>query len=37
AIPVLRHRIVSNFNAEADGINVVDLINRLLDEGDSKT
>ncbi len=33
AIPVLRHRIVSNFNAEADGINVVDLVNRLLGEG----
>ncbi len=31
AIPVLRHRIVVNFNAEADGINVVDLVNRLLD------
>ncbi len=30
AIPVLRHRIVPNFNAEAEGISVVDLINRLL-------
>ena len=33
AVPVLRHRIVSNFNAEADGVNVVDLINRLLEDG----
>ena len=31
AIPVLRHRIVPNFNAEADGVNAVDLINRLLE------
>ena len=31
AIPVLRHRIVPNFNAEADGVNAVDLIERLLD------
>jgi MoxR-like ATPase len=31
AVPVLRHRIVPNFNAEADGINSVDLVNRLLD------
>jgi MoxR-like ATPase len=31
AIPVLRHRIVSNFNAEADGISSVDIINRLLE------
>ena len=33
AIPVLRHRIVPNFNAEADDVNAVDLINRLLEEG----
>ena len=33
AIPVLRHRIVPNFNAEADGVNAVDLINRLLNDG----
>ncbi len=32
-IPVLRHRIVPNFNAEADDVNVVDLINRLLEDG----
>jgi MoxR-like ATPase len=31
ATPVLRHRIVPNFNAEADDIDAVDLIDRLLD------
>ena len=31
AIPVLRHRIVPNFNAEAEGVSAVDIINRLLD------
>ena len=31
AIPVLRHRIVPNFNAEADDISAVDLIERLLE------
>jgi MoxR-like ATPase len=31
AIPVLRHRIVSNFNAEAEGISTVDIIKRLVD------
>ena len=31
AVPVLRHRIVPSFNAEADGISSVDLIHRLLD------
>ena len=31
AIPVLRHRIIPNFNAEAEGITGVDLINRLLE------
>ncbi len=30
AIPVLRHRIVANFNAEADGVTNVDVIQRLL-------
>jgi MoxR-like ATPase len=29
---VLRHRIVTNFNAEADGVAAVDIINRLLEE-----
>jgi MoxR-like ATPase len=32
AVPVLRHRIVPNFNAEADGISSVDIIERLLDD-----
>jgi MoxR-like ATPase len=31
AVPVLRHRIVPNFNAEADGISSVDVIDRLLE------
>ena len=30
AIPVLRHRIVTNFNAEAEGVDAVEIINRLL-------
>ncbi len=30
AIPVLRHRIVTNFNAEAQGISATDLIDRLI-------
>ena len=30
AIPVLRHRIVTNFNAEADGVSTVDIIEKLL-------
>jgi len=32
ATSVLRHRIVPNFNAEADDVSSVDLIRRLLDE-----
>ena len=32
AKPVLRHRIVTNFNAEADGVNSVNIIDRLVDE-----
>lgn len=31
AVPVLRHRIVANFNAEADGVSPVDIIERLLE------
>ena len=31
ALPVLRHRIVTNFNAEAEGIKPEDLVQRLLD------
>ncbi|MBU0475550.1 MAG: MoxR family ATPase [Bacteroidetes bacterium] len=29
-IPVLRHRIIPNFNAEADGITSLDIINKLM-------
>lgn len=32
ARPVLRHRIVTNFNAEAEGINAVQIIDRMLSE-----
>ena len=32
ALPVLRHRIVPTFNAEAEGVSVDDLIRRLLQE-----
>lgn len=32
ALPVLRHRIFLNFNAEADGIKTEDIINHLLNE-----
>ena len=31
AFPVLRHRIVTNFNAEAEGIKPDDIIRRLID------
>ena len=31
AKPVLRHRILTNFNAEADGITSLDIIDRLLE------
>ncbi len=34
AIPVLRHRIVTNFNAEAEGVSTVDLIEQLLNLDD---
>lgn len=34
AIPVLRHRIVTNFNADADGVTPVDVVNRLLEESE---
>lgn len=33
AKPVLRHRIVSNFNAEAEGISTVDIVDKLLTVG----
>ena len=31
ALPVLRHRIITNFNAEADGVTTDDIINNLID------
>ncbi len=34
-LPVLRHRIITNFNAEADGITSVEVINRLMKEVNS--
>ena len=30
ALPVLRHRLITNFNAEADGINVDEIVNKLI-------
>jgi MoxR-like ATPase len=32
ALPVMRHRIVTNFNAEAEGISAVEVVKRLLEE-----
>lgn len=32
ALPVLRHRILTNFNAEADGVTADDLVERLISE-----
>jgi len=32
AHPVLRHRIITNFNAEADGVNSDDIVDRLIGE-----
>ncbi|MBU4273773.1 MAG: AAA family ATPase [Planctomycetes bacterium] len=32
ALPVLRHRIVTNFNAEAEGVKPDDIIRRLMEE-----
>ncbi len=32
AIPAMRHRIVTNFNAEAEGVGAVDIVRRLLEE-----
>src|SRR5262249_30933879 len=31
ALPVLRHRIITNFNAEADGVKPDDVVRRLMD------
>ncbi len=30
ALPVLRHRLVTNFNAEADGVSTADIVDKLL-------
>ena len=32
AVPVLRHRIITNFNAEAEGIKPDDIVRRLADD-----
>lgn len=32
AIPTLRHRIVPNFNAEADGVTSLEIVERLVKE-----
>lgn len=32
AIPILRHRLVTNFNAEAEGVDSVHIINKLLEK-----
>ena len=32
AIPVLRHRISTNFQAQAEGLSTEDIINRLIQE-----
>jgi MoxR-like ATPase len=32
ATPVLRHRIVPNFNAEADGVTAIEIVDRLVQE-----
>jgi MoxR-like ATPase len=30
SLPVLRHRLITNFNAEADGIKTIDIVDKLL-------
>ncbi|MDW7679907.1 MAG: hypothetical protein SCK70_05045 [bacterium] len=32
ATPVLRHRLVTNFNAEADNVSTVEIIEKLMTE-----
>jgi MoxR-like ATPase len=32
AEPVLRHRVITTFSAQADGISSIDVTNRLLEE-----
>lgn len=34
-LPVLRHRIIPNFNAEAEGISSVEIINKILSENEN--
>ena len=36
AVPVLRHRIVPNFNADADGVTSVDVVEHLLSDTDGQ-
>lgn len=36
AVPVLRHRIVPNFNAEAEGVSSVDIIRMLVEHAESR-
>ena len=31
AAPVLRHRLITNFNAEADGVKPDDIVKRLIE------
>jgi len=35
AMPVLRHRIVTNFNAEADGVDAAQIVERLVEEAET--
>jgi MoxR-like ATPase len=37
AKPVLRHRVLTNFNAEAEGVTSLDIIDRLLQASPEKT
>ena len=35
ALPILRHRVLPNFNAEAEGLKVEDILNQLIDTLDN--
>jgi len=35
AMPVLRHRIVTNFNAEADGVDAAQIVGKLVEEAET--
>tara|TARA_B100000427_G_C15479046_1_gene582072 strand:+ start:309 stop:1304 length:996 start_codon:yes stop_codon:yes gene_type:complete len=35
ALPILRHRVLPNFNAEAEGLKVEDILNKLIDTLDN--